>query len=168
MLLLLPCSIINNWFSRAPRSTKLRHSCVRNPQLAATNRAPAEAAKNSKNAASRAEGGLIDGSVFVHRPGDARIPHEQAVIRQTQVFKIIDHDFFRRSENSDGRHIQLSQVLAYVSTSAEVPSFNRVPIGPRFAANRGALVSHCDSFHARAGDCVTALISLHHIGLGMH
>ena len=26
-----------------------------------------------------------------------------------------------------------------LSTSAEVPSFNRVPIGPRFAVNRGAL-----------------------------
>jgi hypothetical protein len=28
---------------------------------------------------------------------------------------------------------------AAVSTRAEVPSFNRVPSGPRFAANRGAL-----------------------------
>ena len=29
--------------------------------------------------------------------------------------------------------------LTMLSTSAEVASFNRVPIGPRFAANRGAL-----------------------------
>ncbi len=32
-----------------------------------------------------------------------------------------------------------SLTAAEVSTSAEVTSFNRVPSGPRFAANRGAL-----------------------------
>ncbi len=37
-------------------------------------------------------------------------------------------------------HFKISTILnADISTSAEVASFNRVPIGPRFAANRGAL-----------------------------
>ena len=56
----------------------------------------------------------IDGLVSVRWPANAKSPHEQAVIRQAQDFDIIDYVFFRRFEDSNGRHLRSSQILAYV------------------------------------------------------
>ncbi len=56
----------------------------------------------------------IDGLVSVRRPGAAKSPHEEAIVRHAQEFEIVDHVFFRRFVDGDGRHMRSSQVLAYV------------------------------------------------------
>lgn len=56
----------------------------------------------------------IDGLVSVRRPGTAKSPHEEAIVRHAQEFEIVDHVFFRRFVDGEGRHIRSSQVLAYV------------------------------------------------------
>lgn len=56
----------------------------------------------------------IDGLVSVRRPGAAKSPHEEAIVRHAQEFEIVDHVFFRRFVDGEGRHIRSSQVLAYV------------------------------------------------------
>ena len=58
----------------------------------------------------------VDGLVSVRHAGEAKSPHEQAVLRQVEEHQLepIDFVFFRRFEESNGRQVRSSQVLAYV------------------------------------------------------
>jgi hypothetical protein len=63
----------------------------------------------------------IDGLVSVRRPGDAKSPHEQAVIRQAQDFEIIDYVFFRRVTGAIQTHIQFCYRPLNSSLNCEPP-----------------------------------------------
>ncbi len=61
-----------------------------------------------------AENKPIDGLVSVRRVGDAKSPHEEAIVRHAKEFELVDFVFFRRFIDANGRHLRSSQVLAYV------------------------------------------------------
>src|SRR4051794_34434280 len=61
----------------------------------------------------------IDGLLSVRRMSSAESPHEHAILLQAATFKHIDHVFFRRFKDSQGKHIRSSQVLAYVINNSQ-------------------------------------------------